>query len=82
MENLPIFAATVLCGNLTQLDPYLMNITSGAFLALRLAYLVAYFEITTPRLSYIRSLFWMTSVVVCMYVMVSAGNVMAKGDLS
>ena len=79
MENLPLLVATVLCGNVARLDPGTLNTACGAFLLLRTAYLVAYIGITDTRLSLLRTGIWISSMVVCLYVLIQAGVVMMNG---
>ena len=50
-----------------------------AFLGLRVAHSVAYIEIESPKLSYMRSLAWMGSVVCCLTLLIKAGNVLVDG---
>ena len=79
LENLPLFATAVICGNIARLNPDTLNTACGSFLALRVAYLVAYISTTDNRLSFARTGIWASSVAVCLYVMISAGNVMVNG---
>ena len=79
LENLPLFTAAIICGNIARLDPDTLNMACGAFLGLRVAYLAIYLGITETRLSYARTAIWMSSVVVCFYVLISAGLVMMNG---
>ena len=79
IENLPLFAAAIICGNIARMGPDTLNGACGAFLGLRVAYLVAYIGITETRLSFARTAIWMSSVAVCFYVLISAGLVMMNG---
>ena len=79
LENLSLFAAAVICGNVAKIDPDTLNMACGAFLGLRVAYLVAYIGITDNSLSFARTGIWMSSVAVCLYILISAGLVMMNG---
>ena len=79
LENFPLFAATIICGNMARLDAETLNLASAAYLIIRLLYLIAYVGITKHKYSFARSGLWSTSIAVCFYVLIVAGNVMVNG---
>jgi len=78
-ENLPLFAAAVIAGNMARLDNGVLNLCAVAFLGLRVAHTVAYVTISDRNLSFVRSGMYFLSTGCCLYLLVSAANVMAKG---
>lgn len=82
LENLPLIAAAVICGNMARLDPSTLNTVAGLFLALRTVYIVAYVQTTTHQWSLLRSGIWLSSVGCCLYLLGKAGSVMANGGPS
>ena len=68
IENFSLLAAAVIGGNMARLDPSTLNTVSGVFLALRVAYNVAYIHTTTRPWSGLRSGIWISSVGCCLYV--------------
>jgi len=79
MENLAVFATAVVLGNLAKLPSEKLNAVTGLFLALRVAYTVAYVQISDHKKSFVRTGLWASGVACCMYLIVSAGNVLRGG---
>ena len=79
MENLPLFAAAVICANMAGLDVGTVNMVCGIFLCLRVVYTALYIAIEKHALSYARSFAWMASAVCCLYLLVKSGNVLMDG---
>ena len=78
-ENFPLLAAAIVCGNMAKLDPDTLNLACGAFIALRVMYLAVYIGASKPPLSYARTVIWIASVGVCLYILIQAGVVMMNG---
>lgn len=78
METMPLFASAVILGNLAQLPVATLNVFAGSYLLLRVAYVVAYINISTHKASRIRSGIWATSSILLLYQIVVAGNVLAR----
>ncbi|KAK4693736.1 hypothetical protein P7C71_g3714, partial [Lecanoromycetidae sp. Uapishka_2] len=55
LENLPLFAAAVICANIARLDYGTVNMICGVFLGLRALHSVLYIAIENRRLAYARS---------------------------
>ena len=51
----------------------------GVFLGLRVAYTFLYIGVESPKLSFVRTVVWMTSVGLCMTLLFKAGNVLVDG---
>lgn len=79
LENLPLFAAAVICANIAGLDVAMVNMVCGVFLGLRTVYLSLYIAIERQALSYARSMVWMASAACCLYLLVKSGNVLMDG---
>lgn len=78
MENLALFTATIVLGNMAQLPARTLNTVAGAYLALRAVYNVVYIRTTSNKYSYVRTGIWACSVGLCMYQLVRAANVFAS----
>ncbi|KAF2691614.1 hypothetical protein K458DRAFT_325085 [Lentithecium fluviatile CBS 122367] len=74
MENAPFFIGAVIVGNMMGLSAETMNTAIGSYLALRVAYIVAYINVTSQKYSYVRSLLWAISSFVLGGIFVKAGN--------
>ena len=77
MENLPLFMGAIILGNMAKLPASTLNAVAATFLALRFGYTFAYINTESASKSFIRSGLWALSTVSLMYLMVSAGNVLA-----
>jgi uncharacterized MAPEG superfamily protein len=75
-ENLPIFVGAILAGNIAKLDPWLLNIFAGIYLAMRVLYTMVYIHVRKGPASLFRTLIWFTSTMACMGVFVKAGFVL------
>ncbi|ORY13688.1 hypothetical protein BCR34DRAFT_480590 [Clohesyomyces aquaticus] len=77
MENLPLFATTVILGNLAGLKKDGLHGMTGfvsIYLGLRLAYTGVYLSTDTQGPTYIRSGIWIASVVLCFRVIADAAK--------
>ncbi|KAF1841556.1 uncharacterized protein K460DRAFT_344463 [Cucurbitaria berberidis CBS 394.84] len=74
MENAPFFIGAVLAGNYAGLSPSTLNFITGAYLGLRILYSVLYINTTTQKSSYLRSLTWLSSIVLLIGTYIKAGN--------
>ncbi|OCK78389.1 hypothetical protein K432DRAFT_383901 [Lepidopterella palustris CBS 459.81] len=77
MENMSLFVAAVILGNVAKIEPEILNTIVGGNLAIRVLYTVLYIRTTKAEYSYLRSLVWMSSVASLMYLVVKAGNALA-----
>ncbi|CZR58421.1 uncharacterized protein PAC_08313 [Phialocephala subalpina] len=75
MENFPLFVGAVLAGNLAKLDT---NVFVVGYLLSRVAYTLAYINISNPKISYIRSIFWNVGALWCMWIFVKSGLAMTE----
>jgi len=78
MENMPLFTSAVILGNLAQLPAGTLNVIAGSYLLLRVAYAVAYINISHHKGSRVRTGIWATSSFLLLYQIVIAGNVLAR----
>ncbi|KAF2094617.1 hypothetical protein NA57DRAFT_60642 [Rhizodiscina lignyota] len=78
MENLPLFAAAVILGNLAGLEKSAMDRFVGAFLALRAAYFVQYISNSKKEYTWIRTVLWMGSVALSIRTIVQAAKAMGS----
>ena len=77
MENLPLFATTILLGNLAGLKKSGLHGMTGfaaSYLALRVVYTLVFIANRTQGLSLARSGLWATSVALCFRVMFKAAE--------
>lgn len=79
MENLPLFAAAMICANMAGLDVGLVNMVCGIFLGLRAVHSLLYIAIEKHALSHARSIVWNASAVCCVYLLIKSGNVLMDG---
>ena len=79
MENLPLFAAAVICANMAGLDAGMVNTVCGIFLSLRAVHSALYIAIEKHGLSHARSVVWMASAGCCLYLLFKSGNVLMDG---
>ncbi|KDR80167.1 hypothetical protein GALMADRAFT_242432 [Galerina marginata CBS 339.88] len=81
LENLPFFGLAVLAGNLAGLDNVTLNVASGLFLALRVAYNYIYFNQSSRRSAGLRTLTWLASVAVPFYLFVKSASLVNQKTL-
>ncbi|KAL9076179.1 MAG: hypothetical protein Q9161_001226 [Pseudevernia consocians] len=77
-ENLGIFAAGVVAGNVAALDPAYLNALSMAYIASRVAYNLVYINNTTLAVANVRSVVYISSSVLIFTMFLSAGNAMRR----
>ncbi|KAJ4324318.1 hypothetical protein N0V94_001376 [Neodidymelliopsis sp. IMI 364377] len=75
-ENLGLFAAAVVIGNVAKLDNSTLNTLSAAYLASRVVYNVLYVGGTTDMLSNLRSVSFLTGVGIIWTFFIKSGNVL------
>lgn len=73
VENFPLLIAVVVLGNLAKLDVGFLNGVSAGFIGLRFLYTIAYIQIAQVKLSYLRSAFYFSSLLLCFYSIVRSG---------
>jgi len=73
-ENLGLFAAAVVAGNIAGLPARTLNILSGGYLASRVLYNIVYINNTTPLIGHARSTMWLTSVGFIFGFFIMSGN--------
>jgi uncharacterized MAPEG superfamily protein len=78
MENLPVFMAAVILGNMAKLDSTYLNAFTAAFLSSRVVYTYCYITIADRKRSFFRSVIWAVGMLMCMTTIVKAGNVFAS----
>ncbi|KZV97392.1 hypothetical protein EXIGLDRAFT_731093 [Exidia glandulosa HHB12029] len=74
LETFPVWVAAVLAGNFAGLETQTMNTASIAFVVSRFAYNYIYVNGKTNSQGYVRTGTWATSIGICMWVLVKAGN--------
>ncbi|KZM23748.1 uncharacterized protein EKO05_0005682 [Ascochyta rabiei] len=75
-ENIGLFAAAVVIGNVAKLDNSTLNTLAGAYLASRVAYNGLYIAGTTDMLSNLRSVSFLTGVGIIFTFFIKSGNVL------
>ncbi|KAF1363320.1 hypothetical protein EJ07DRAFT_163193 [Lizonia empirigonia] len=75
-ENLGLFAAAVVIGNVAKLDNSTLNTLSAAYLASRVAYNGLYIAGTTDMMSNLRSVSFLTGVGIIWTFFIKSGNVL------
>jgi uncharacterized MAPEG superfamily protein len=73
-ENIGLFASAVLAGNLAGLPNATLNTLTGGYLISRAVYNVIYINNTTPALSNVRTVVFLSGVAQIMTLFVKAGN--------
>lgn len=73
-ENLGLFAAAVIAGNVAGVDNYWLNMLSIGYVSSRIVYNWVYINNTTQGLAGIRSLVWFGGVGMVLTLFVMAGN--------
>ncbi|MCJ1477289.1 hypothetical protein MMC13_005960 [Lambiella insularis] len=81
-ENLGLFAAAVVAGNVAGLDNWWLNALSGGYLASRVAYNVVYVNNETRAGASSRTGLFFIGVGMCMALFVMAGNNLRNTPLS
>ncbi|KAL9041083.1 MAG: hypothetical protein Q9214_004235 [Letrouitia sp. 1 TL-2023] len=81
LENFPLLIVAVVMGNMAHLSFPMLNGMFGAFVLLRVAYTVAYIKISGVNASYLRSMMWMFSVSILMYITIRSAQVLAKSSV-
>lgn len=76
-ENLPLFIGAVMAGNIAHLDIQTLNAFVTAYLFSRILYTLIYINVSSNKLSYIRTMVWLTGAVMCLGVFVRSGLAMA-----
>lgn len=74
VENLGIFAAAVVAGNVAGLNNGYLNALSGGYVASRVVYNLVYINNTTGALAQTRSAVYLSGVAMCFTLFISAGN--------
>ncbi|KAL4954742.1 hypothetical protein BDW69DRAFT_162555 [Aspergillus filifer] len=80
MENLPLFAAAMLAGNVAKLPASELNTLSLEYLGARLLYMAAYMGARGEAFSYVRTGLWAWSVSIPLLALVKAGNALGAGQ--
>ncbi|KAF9700071.1 hypothetical protein EKO04_001286 [Ascochyta lentis] len=75
-ENLGLFAAAVVIGNVAKLDNSTLNTLAAAYLASRVAYNGLYIAGTTDMLSNLRSVSYLTGIGIIWTFFIKSGNVL------
>lgn len=78
MENLPLYAAAVILGNMAKLDSTYLNGFTVAYLASRVGYTYCYINIADRKKSFARTGIWAVGMVLCLTTIVKAANVFAS----
>ncbi|EMF10590.1 uncharacterized protein SEPMUDRAFT_49896 [Sphaerulina musiva SO2202] len=79
-ENIGLFAAAVVAGNMARLDNWTLNALTGGYLASRVAYNLLYINNTTDALANARSVSFLTGVGLIWTLFIKSGNVL-RGQL-
>lgn len=80
MENMALFIAAIVLGNMANLENGTLNWGAGSFLVLRALYTVAYIKIESKKGSFTRTAVWAAGVMVCLVMIVKAGGVIARAS--
>ncbi|WVF71195.1 hypothetical protein IAT40_005995 [Kwoniella sp. CBS 6097] len=80
-ENLPLFAAAIVAGNVARLPTSTLNIAAGVYLASRVAYNVIYITNSTKFAANLRSVTYLTGIATVMTLFVKAGNAFSSSLL-
>jgi uncharacterized MAPEG superfamily protein len=81
-ENLPLFASAVIVANAAGLKkdgPFGVDAFVGAFLGVRVLHTLSYILITDPKISFLRTGIWATSVALCFNVFGQAARILNRG---
>jgi len=75
-ENIGIFAAAVVVGNVAGLEPRFLNGFAGAYVLSRMVYIWVYINNTTAAMTRVRTTVYFSGVFCCMVLFLAAGNKM------
>jgi len=79
-EILPLWIGAVLAGNFAGISNHTLNVASAIFIALRVSYNYIYTNATTAAASRLRTIVWLLSMGVPLYLLVKSGNIVrSKG---
>ncbi|KAF2430677.1 hypothetical protein EJ08DRAFT_633411 [Tothia fuscella] len=73
-ENLPLFAAAVVAGNVAKLDNWSLNALSGGYLISRVVYNVLYVNNTTEGTANARSVSYLSGIGILFTLFIKSGN--------
>jgi len=77
---LPLWIGAVLAGNFAGISNHTLNVASAIFIALRVSYNYIYTNATTAAASRLRTIVWLLSMGVPLYLLVKSGNIVrSKG---
>lgn len=77
-ENLGLFAAAVVAGNLAGLPAETLNVLSGGYLASRVLYNLIYVTNTSETMANVRSLTYLSGIGMIMTLFVKSGNLLSE----
>jgi uncharacterized MAPEG superfamily protein len=77
-ENIGLFAAAVVAGNIAGLPFRTLNLLSGGYLASRIVYNLVYINNTTPAVAASRSGVYLSGVGIIMTLFIMSGNALNK----
>ncbi|TPX21150.1 hypothetical protein DIZ76_015104 [Coccidioides immitis] len=78
-ESLPLFAAAMIAGNVSNLPTKELNILAAEYLGARVLYTAVYMGARSELMSYVRTGLYGWSVGIPLYVLIKAGNSMLGG---
>ena len=78
MENLSLFSAAVIMGNVARLEPSRLNGVTAAYLLARVAYMLVYVNVESKRWSFLRTGIYTVSVALCFALMIPAALALAR----
>ncbi|PSK33922.1 hypothetical protein B9Z65_8248 [Elsinoe australis] len=77
-ENIGLFAAAVVIGNVAKLDNWTLNALSGAYLASRVAYNICYIQGSNDSVANVRTVSFLTGVGIIWTFFIKSGNVLVN----
>ncbi|KIN00528.1 hypothetical protein OIDMADRAFT_19570 [Oidiodendron maius Zn] len=77
-ENLGLFAAAVVAGNLAGLPAETLNVLSGGYLASRVLYNLIYVTHTSEIMANVRSLTYFSGIGMIMALFIKSGNILSE----
>src|SRR5712671_5430955 len=80
-ENLGLFAAAVVAGNIAGLPAETLNLLSGGYLASRVLYNYVYITHTSQAMANVRSLTYLSGIGMIMTLFVKSGNAIRERTL-
>ncbi|MCJ1427992.1 hypothetical protein MMC29_005899 [Sticta canariensis] len=78
-ENIGLYAAAVVAGNMAGLDSTTLNYLSGGYVVSRIAYNLVYINAETPRAANLRTGVFLSGVGCVMTLFIKAGGVLQEG---